>query len=147
MKHLTSWLVFLLFPFIMSCATVAVSGAGLGIAYTVTNVAYKTFSFPLDQVHKATTLALKKMDVTIGDNSENEKGRKIKAYTEDLEIIIDLEPITSTCTKMKVNAKKGLLFKDKATATEVIYQTNKILEGKSNLSLGLNFYYRSRSTF
>jgi len=107
----------------------AVSAVGGGIAYTVTNVAYKTFNYPLDQVSQATTLALKKMAMPIEGNSETERGRKIKACTEKrLKIVVELEPITSKCTKMKVTAKKGLIFKDKATATEIIYQTDKILE-------------------
>jgi len=37
--------------------------------------------------------------------------------------------ISAECTKIKVDAKKGPILKDKATASEIINQTGKILEG------------------
>ena len=103
---------------------------GAGISYTLTNVAYRTFNFSIDRVDKATTLALKKMDIKLISDSKAETGRKIKAATEELDIIINLERVTSKATRIKVNAKKGPVFKDKATATEIIYQVGKILERK-----------------
>ena len=130
MIYLKRWAVFLLLPFILSCAAAAVTGAGAGADYTITNIAYRTFNFSLDRVNKATTLALKRLDIKIIDNSKTEKGRKIKSATKELEILIDLERITSKATKIKVNAKKGRILKDKATAAEIINQVNKILEGK-----------------
>jgi hypothetical protein len=121
----------LLLPFVASCAAVAIAGAGLGVSYTLRNVAYKTFDSSLDQVNQATTLALKKLDIRIVDNSKTEKGRKVKGGTKELEILIDLERVTSKATKVKVNAKKGIVQKDKATAAEILHQIDRILEGKA----------------
>ena len=132
MIKLKSLLIFLFFPLITSCATVAtvaISGAGIGINYTLTNVAYRTFSFSLERVNQATTLALNKLNIKIKDNRKTEEGRTIKASTKELEIMIDLERVTSKCTKIKVNAKKGPILKDRATAAEIINQTGKILKG------------------
>ena len=119
----------LILPFVVSCAAVVLGGAGFGVAYTQRNIAYKTFDSSLDQVNKATTLALKKLDIRIVDNSKTEKGRKVKGGTKELEILIDLERVTSKATKVKVNAKKGIVQKDKAMATEILHQIDEILEG------------------
>lgn len=123
-------LVLLLFSLISGCAAVALTGAGFGASYTLGNVAHKTFNFSLNRAHKATILALKKMDIKVVGDTKTEKGRRIKSATETLDIIIDLERVTSKATKIKVNAKKGPILKDKATAGEIIAQVGKVLEGK-----------------
>ncbi|NVM56497.1 MAG: hypothetical protein HWN51_00035 [Desulfobacterales bacterium] len=69
------------------------------------------------------------MDIKVMGRSNTERGRRIKAATEKLDIIIDLERVTSRATQIKVNAKKGRVLKDKATAGEIINQVGKILEG------------------
>ncbi len=111
----------------MGCATVAVTGAGVGVNYTITNVAYKTFTYPLNRVDRATIRALKKMDIKVIDDSKTEKGRRIKAATKELDIIIDLEKITARVTEIRVDARKSAILKDKATAAEIINQVGKNL--------------------
>jgi hypothetical protein len=130
MIYFKRWMVFFILPFFTSCAAVAVTGAGAGANYTLTNVAYRTFNCSLARANKATTQALKRLGIKIVDNSKTEKGRKIKGSTKELEILIDLERVTAKATKIKVNAKKGRFLKDKATAAEIIHQIDKILEGK-----------------
>jgi len=122
------YVIFLLLPVIAGCAAAAVSGAGMGIEYTITNVAYRTLNYPLDQVNQATLQALKKMDIKIQCNWRTEEGREIEAYTKDLTIVIDLEYITSKATRIKVDAREAVILKDKATAAEIINQVDKILE-------------------
>lgn len=107
---------------------IVVSGAGGGVAYTVTNVAYQTFSHPIADVEKATHDALKKMAIDELSTEDTEDGTLITAFTEHLNIYIDLERITPAATKVKVNAKRGSVLKDKATATEIIRQVHLILE-------------------
>jgi Protein of unknown function (DUF3568) len=117
----------LFFFFLSGCAAVALTGAGVGVSYTLTNVAYRSFSSPVDKVHNATIAALKKMGIMITDDSESEAGRTITAETSDLDIVINLEKITSKTTQVKVDARKNILLKDKATAAEIINQMGKIL--------------------
>ena len=52
----------------------------------------------------------------------------ITAATKRLAIYIDIEKITPRATRIKVNAKQGAVLKDRATATEIIVQTEKSLE-------------------
>jgi hypothetical protein len=108
----------------------AVSGGAAGVDYTFTNNAYKTISSPVADVEAALNKALKKMDIKETTRKAEEGKVSVTAVTTNLDIYIDLEKVTPTVTNIEVNAKKGVFFKDKATATEIIVQTEKNLEVK-----------------
>ncbi|MEX0805207.1 MAG: hypothetical protein WD688_18075, partial [Candidatus Binatia bacterium] len=59
--------------------------------------------------------------------AKTEQGKTLKATTSDREIEIELERVSSKTTRMRTVAKQGIFFKDRATATEIIIQTEKIL--------------------
>jgi hypothetical protein len=105
----------------------ALTGAGVGVSYTLSNVAYRSFSSPVGRVHHATIDALKKMDITVINDSKSEDGRTITAATKELDIVINLEEVTSKTTQVKVDAREKVVLKDKATAAEIINQVGKIL--------------------
>jgi len=114
----------------LAAPAAAVSGGAAGVNYSFTNNVYKTISSPVADVEAALNKALKKMDVKEKTRKKEEGNVSISAVTANLDIYIDLEKITPTVTNIKVNAKKGVFFKDKAMATEIIVQTEK--------NLGLN---------
>ena len=122
------YLVLFLIPILTGCAALVVTGAGIGVSYTLTNVAYRSFSSPLNQVHEATISALKEMDIKIVDDIKVVNGRSITADTMGLDIVIDLERVTLKTTQIKVDARKNVLLKDKATAAEIINQVGKNLK-------------------
>jgi hypothetical protein len=127
MIFLKRFFIVLFLPIVSGCTAIALTGAGAGISYTLSNVAYRSFSFPVDRVHQATIDALKKMDIKIIDDSKSEEGRTITATTKELDIVIHLEEVTSKTTQVKVDARKRVVLKDKATAGEIINQVGKIL--------------------
>jgi PBP1b-binding outer membrane lipoprotein LpoB len=108
----------------------AISGCEVGINYTFTNIAYKTVCNSDRDVEAALNKVLKKMDIKETKRKVEESKISVTAVTSNLDIYIDLEKITPTVTSIKVNAKEGFFFKDKATATEIIVQTEKTLEVK-----------------
>ena len=59
--------------------------------------------------------------------TEIEDGKRIKASADNLEISIDMKKVTMQATRVTINAKKGALFKDKATSEEIINQLEKSL--------------------
>jgi hypothetical protein len=128
MIFLKRFFIVLFLPIVSGCTAIALTGAGAGISYTLSNVAYRSFSFPVDRVHQATIDALKKMDIKIIDDIKSEEGRTITATTKELDIVIHLEEVTSKTTQVKVDARKRVVLKDKATAGEIINQVGKILE-------------------
>jgi hypothetical protein len=119
--------VVFIFPLLSGCTAMALTGAGVGVSYTLSNVAYRSFSSPVDRVHPATIDALKKMDIKVIDDSKSEGGRTITAATKELDIVINLEKVTSKTTQIKVDARERVVLKDKATAAEIINQVGKIL--------------------
>jgi len=106
----------------------AVSGSAAGVNYSVTNVAYKTISYPAADVETALNRALIKMDIKKMERTVEEDKISVRVVTANLDIYIDLEKVTPTVTSMEVNAKKGFFLKDKATAAEIIVQTEKNLK-------------------
>ncbi len=109
------------------CGPILLTGAGSGIEYTFTNIAYKTVNFPIDKVQSATHIALKKMEIQELSTERTKGGVRINAETADLKISIDLTMITHTTTKISVDAKKDIVIKDKPTATAIIDQIERAL--------------------
>ena len=110
----------------------AVSGCAIDVNYTLTNIAYKTTCYPFADVETALDTVLKKMGIKETKRETTDGKLSINAITNNLDIYIDLEKITPTVTNISVNAKKGVFFKDKATATEIIVQTEKAVAAKDH---------------
>ena len=108
------------------------TSAGTTVSYTLDGIAYKTFTAPAPKVQRATLAALRKMDLKVqpSEPSKNGAAPSIIATGRDRQIEIELEPISDQTTRIRVVAKDGVFFKDKATATEIIYQVADALEGR-----------------
>ena len=123
--------VLLISPMATGCAAVALSGATMGAGYSFMNVADKTSNYPLDYVHLALSQALERMDIEVTEDSETDSGREIVAKANDLNIDIELESITFNTTRITVDVSKAAILKDRATAVEIIHQTQRILEASN----------------
>lgn len=117
------------------CAAVGLSllGSGAGmltgqsVAYTLDGFASRTFTAPLSQVEAATRMALNRMGIRVEATAQIEQGKALKAQTFDREIEVELEMISAKATRVRTVAKQGIFIKDRATATEILNQTEKIL--------------------
>ena len=101
--------------------------AGTSVSYTLDGIAYRTFTLPLPQVESATRTALDRMGIKVDSTAKTEQGKAIKATSNDREIEIELEMVSSKTTRIRTVAKQGIFFKDRATAGEIIFQTEKVL--------------------
>ena len=136
---------FIVFPLLLlvapagsGCAAIGLTlfgvGAGTGVSYTLDSVAYKTFTASEEGLQAATLKTLKRMDIQVKENQPTESGRKIVARAGDREIEIDLDRLTTKTSRMRVNAKQGMFFKDRATAAEIIIQTERTLDDEPVLA-------------
>ncbi len=100
---------------------------GTSVAYTLDGIAYKTFTAPLPQVENATRTALDRMGIKVEATSKIDQGKAIKAVSNDRDIEIELEMVSNKTTRIRTVAKQGFFFKDRATATEIIIQTERAL--------------------
>ena len=103
-------------------------GTGTGVSYTLDSIAYKTFTAPEEGLRAATLKTLKRMDMEVKENETTESGRKIAAVAGDRNIEIELDRLTAKTSRMRVNVKQGWFFKDRATAAEIIIQTERTLD-------------------
>ena len=113
------------------CAT-AVSAVGTGVAmaaeYVMSGSASKTISYDLIRIKKALLVALCRMEIMVDSARPVGDGEEIIARADELEINIQLKQITPKVTRISVSANKHFFSRDKATAQEIVHQTNKIAE-------------------
>lgn len=102
--------------------------AGTGTQYTLDSIAYRTFTAPLADMRRATLLTFKRMDISLQNDDNIDAGRHIVGQASDRKIDIELERLTSRTTRMRVTAKQGWFFRDRATAGEIIAQTERSLD-------------------
>jgi hypothetical protein len=103
------------------------TAAGTGTSHALDGITYKTFTVPLDGVERAATMTLKRMDLALEEKADTDEGRRLVAKSESRTIEIELERVSSRATRMRVVAKQNWLLRDRATAAEVIAQTDQTL--------------------
>ena len=104
--------------------------AGTGVSYTLNGIAYKTFTASDDDVHTATLLALRRMAMDIKKDKPTHDGYEVIAKAADREVSVELERLTRRATRMRVSVDKDSIFKDRATAAEIILQASHTLDRK-----------------
>jgi hypothetical protein len=110
-------------------ATAAGVGGSAAITHTTNGIAYHTFTAPTIKMRSATLSALSRMKIDIIAEGMLDKSniRFVNAKTTERNIQIQLEPITTNTTRMRVTAKSSIFSYDSATAEEIIQQTKKSL--------------------
>lgn len=125
------FLIALLLFTLVGCIEV-LGAVGTGVVmtgeYLVTGRVTKTVSYDFRRIKSALLVALCKMQITVERAREIEEGEEVIAAADELEIWIELKQITPSVTRISVRAEKGFLNRDKATAQEILAQTNKIAE-------------------
>jgi hypothetical protein len=103
--------------------------AGQSVNYTLDGIAYRTFSAPVDQMQRATLTTFKRMDLTLKSDLATDDGcRELIAASGDRTVLVELERITARITRMRITAKHGWVWRDRATAGELIVQTERTLD-------------------
>jgi hypothetical protein len=123
---------------------VALAGAGAStaIGHSMNGTAYRTFTATLAEVKAAAldTLSLMGIRVDGFESSDHTETVLGSAYSRRVEI--ELEPISSKATRIRVVTRNGGIFYDAATATEIVLQTEKALGVAANASAGSSRKFR-----
>jgi hypothetical protein len=112
------------------------TGAGVGAGHVLDTITYKTFSLPLAAVSRATVLTLDRLDMPVMTVQDTEEGQTIEAQAGERAVEIELDRMTTNATRMRVVVKKNFLIRDRATATEIILQTEKTITDNPHLAAG-----------
>jgi hypothetical protein len=114
------------------CEPVAIAllgaGASTAIRYNMDGVASRTFTAPAAAVKHASLAALERMGLTHDATIAFDSGETIYAKAPNRDIEIDIETITKHATRLRIVAKGGSFLYDTATATELVQQTDRLLE-------------------
>ena len=103
-------------------------GVGTGTNYTLDGIAYRTFTESGERVRRATLASLNRMDVKVESDEAMEGGRKLDAEAGVRKVHIEFQELTPRTTRMRVTVKEGWFFRDRATAGEIIAQTERTLD-------------------
>ena len=118
-----------------ACEPLALSllgaGAGAALRYNIDGVTYRTFTAPATEVKHASLSALERMGIAFESFDRFEHGELIYARAQNREIQIEIEPVSGRATRVRIAASNGGFFHDTATASEIIAQTEKILEARA----------------
>ena len=98
-----------------------------GTETTMGGTVRRTFSIPVDDVHKAIVKTFEREDIQIKKDDESPKGRKMLATAEHRKIQVKLTPLTRDLTLMTLAVKKNVISKDKATTSELLEQIEQTL--------------------
>jgi hypothetical protein len=104
------------------------SGAVVTAEYILSGSVEKTMCFGYGRTKKALLVALSRMEIVADRATEVQGGEEILARANQMEIKVELREITPCVTRISVRAGDGFLRWDKATAQEILAQTNKIAE-------------------
>lgn len=109
---------------------------GTGVSYTLDSVAYKTFTASETELRSATVQTLKRMAMDVTETQKTGTGSDITATGGDRTIEIEIDKITARTSRMRVVVKKGWIFRDRATAGEIIAQTADTLDSRPAVAKG-----------
>jgi hypothetical protein len=115
-------------------SAVAGTAAGVGVGHALDGITYKTISAPVGVVSRATIMTLDRLDMPVMDVEQTAEGQTITAQAGDRTLEIELDQLTATATRMRVVATKKWWVRDRATASEVIHQTERTLAENPGLA-------------
>lgn len=118
------------------CPVVLLGGAaavGGGIIYTQYSQAEKTFEADFARVEGATRQALENLEMTPIAREERkqagmaEESLEITTFARGLKIVIELDRVPPAGVKVRVDAQRDTIRRDKNTATEILLRIDELL--------------------
>jgi hypothetical protein len=117
------------------CMPLGLTALGVGgstaVSHTLNGITYRTFTAPSSKVKRAVLVALERMDIKIASTTRQDKIEILNAMASGRSIQVQIEPLTSNTTRMRVMATTGGLIYDSATATEIILQTERVMDSST----------------
>ena len=104
------------------------SGAGLGIQHNIDGVVSKTYTASMPELRSAMLLTLDRMSVGVNEDKQTEEGWLITGKAQDREISLRLQELTPNTSRARVSVDNDAVFKDSATAKEILAQTTRALD-------------------
>src|SRR5436190_11076345 len=114
-------------------------GAGAAVSagteYASGGVVYRTFTLPLDELRLALGDALARMEIAVVRDEVVGDERRIEAHAHERVIKLRLEPVSRTVTRLRLVVSEKPFKKDRATASEIVTQTERTAEARAAASV------------
>jgi hypothetical protein len=99
-----------------------------GTEYTSSGLAIRTFAIPAVDVQAATLRTFGRMQVALVKDEVSQKGQiTIRGEAPHRKVRVRLNPLTPTLTQMELQVKRNIVASDKATASELLAETERTL--------------------
>ena len=102
-------------------------GTGTAVSYALNGYAYRTVMAPLPQVERAAVRTIKNMGFQLASQEKTDAGKLLRATGNDRQIEVRLEKVSERTTRIRTVVSQGTFLRDRATATEIIVQTEETL--------------------
>lgn len=117
------------------CMPLGMTALGVGgstaVSHTMNGITYRTFTAPSNKVKRAVLAALERMEIKVVSTAKEEKTEILNATAAGRIIQILLEPLSANTTRMRVMARTNGFIFDSATATEIILQTERVMDSSA----------------
>lgn len=90
----------------------------------------RTFTLSLAELRTVVGEVLERMELAIVRDEMDKEDRAMLAWARDREIELTLEPVTRTVTRLRIVVNEGAFKKDRATASEIVAQTERAVEAR-----------------
>jgi hypothetical protein len=105
-----------------------------GTEYTASGTVRRTFMVPIDDVHAAAVDVLRNAEIVVVRDTAAPKRHRITGVMQGRKLCVDLLPLTPILTSMEVSVKRNVFASDKATASEIVSQTRRLLDARAKLA-------------
>jgi hypothetical protein len=121
------------------CAEIALSALGpaaqFGFDHAFSGGETKTFTAPMANLRLAALKTMSRMEMDVTKDGGTDDEWNIEAEAGDRTIDIDFKSLTAMTTRIRVGADNGdIIFKDSATATEVVAQMTEALKSDTQVA-------------
>jgi hypothetical protein len=98
-----------------------------GTEYTASGTARRTFRLPSEQVHTAVLETFRRAEIPVAQDTAARDGQRIVANAHGRSVHVRLVSLTPVLTSLELDVKRNLLASDKATASELLAETEQVL--------------------
>jgi len=106
-----------------------------GTEYTASGAVRRTFNLPIEQVHAAVLESFTRAQVVVTRDQASPKRQVIVASTQHRKVYVELLPLTPILTTLELDVKRNVLASDKATASELLAETEQVVAERSVLAM------------
>lgn len=106
-----------------------------GTEYTASGTVRRTFNLPVDQVHSAVLETFTRAQVVVTRDQASPKRQVIVATTQHRKVYVELLPLTPMLTTLELDVKRNVLSSDKATASELLAETEQVVAERAMLAM------------